>query len=55
MLDSKEIHLVFRVRKLNDAIKRLDVEAKVTYLTIKCCIPFLKCMHGKLVDELPLY
>jgi hypothetical protein len=33
--NSKEIHLVFRVGKLNDAIKRLDVEVKVTHLTIK--------------------
>jgi hypothetical protein len=40
--DSEKVHRVFRVRKLNDAMKMLDVEAKVTHMTIKCCIPFSK-------------
>jgi hypothetical protein len=40
--DSKNVHRVFRVRKLNDAIKRLDVEAKVTHMNIKYCIPLSK-------------
>jgi hypothetical protein len=36
---AKKVHRVFRVKKLNDAIKRLDVEVKVTHMTIKCCNP----------------
>jgi hypothetical protein len=49
---AKTVYRVFRVRKLNDAFKRLDVEAKVTHMIIKCCIPLPKLHARKLVDEL---
>jgi hypothetical protein len=39
---NKKLRRVFRVIKLNDAIKRLDVEAKVKHMIIKCCIPSSK-------------
>jgi hypothetical protein len=40
--DRKEVHLVYRVGKLRDAMKRLDAETEVTHLTIECCIPYSK-------------
>jgi hypothetical protein len=40
--DGLEIHLVVKLEKLNDAKKRLDIETKVTHLTIKCCILYSK-------------